>query len=88
MISNFDSDFENLQIWIDANNDGISQSEELRSLSTMQIESLDLDYKVVDERDAFGNEIRQRSVFKSVTGRVGHMVDIWFLTVRDNRRKK
>lgn len=47
-----------LSVWIDANQDGISQSGELHALSELGITSIDLNYKQSRRRDRYGNEFR------------------------------
>lgn len=47
-----------LQLWIDANHDGISQPEELSGLRSAGIEGIDLAYEKSTHQDAFGNSLR------------------------------
>ena len=42
IISNLDENFDKLQIWQDSNSNGVSETNELKSLSELGIESLNL----------------------------------------------
>jgi len=56
-----DSLFSRLQLWQDANHNGISEPEELRPLSSAGIESLSLDYHISKHTDENGNQYRYRA---------------------------
>jgi hypothetical protein len=53
-----------LRIWIDANHDGASQPEELSTLTSRGVLSLQLDYSEEEGRDASGNSHRFQSTFE------------------------
>jgi len=56
-----DAVFSHLRLWQDANQNGLSESGELHSLSEFGIESISLDYKESRHRDRYGNEFRYRA---------------------------
>lgn len=57
-----DAVYSKLQIWIDANHDGISQPEELHSLPDMGVYSIGLKYQEETKTDQYGNKFRYRGV--------------------------
>ncbi len=61
LISNQDAVFSKLRLWQDVNHNGISDPNELHSLSDFWIESISLDYKESRHRDRYGNEFRYRA---------------------------
>lgn len=61
MIDTSDAIFAQLLLWIDANHDGISQTNEIHSLPEMGLLSISLDYKVSKWTDEFGNVYRYRA---------------------------
>jgi hypothetical protein len=56
-----DAVWSHLQLWQDANQNGISESSELRPLCDFGIESISLDYRASRHKDRFGNEFRYRA---------------------------
>jgi hypothetical protein len=80
-----DPAWSSVQLWIDGNHDGVSQAKELYSLEKFGLESIDLNYIEMMERDRFGNETRQRSVFRlSRNGEKlsSRVIDVWFNTLQ------
>ncbi|MCB9783681.1 MAG: hypothetical protein H6751_12020 [Candidatus Omnitrophica bacterium] len=75
VIDSRDTIFDQLQVFVDSNRDGLSQSGELRSLSDLGIASINLGYQNVQERGAGGNSIAQRSTFTRNDGSRGQAVD-------------
>lgn len=61
-----DTIFARLRLWLDLNNDGISQASELFPLQQFGIDSIELDYKLDQRRDRYGNWFRFRG---KITGR-------------------
>lgn len=79
-----DKVFGELQLWLDSNSDGLTDSGELRSLSEFHIKSLNLNYLESFEKDEYGNELRQQSSFERLVDgvvRVYNMIDVWFRTL-------
>lgn len=85
IISSEDSIFDLLTLWTDENFDGESQSEELHSLSDLQIESISLNYSFNIKEDRYGNQSRESSLVRMTDGREKTMVDVWFLPALKNR---
>ena len=50
--------YTSLRIWIDANHDGVSQSEELHTLAELHIESISLRFHETRRTDQYGNQFR------------------------------
>ena len=61
VISEQDRVFNDLRLWFDANHNGRSEPQELDTLETHGIVSIDLHYKSSRRRDPHGNELRYRS---------------------------
>jgi hypothetical protein len=70
IISRSDGLFERLQLWRDANADGVSQQDELSPLAGSGIVAVLLDYKTISRRDAKGNQYRWMSGVEASHGRV------------------
>ena len=76
-----DHDWKELQLWVDKNQDGVSQHRELLSLDKLGVESINLNYIQLLEVDEHGNQTRQRSTFtRRVYGKRYTLVvtDVWF----------
>ena len=79
-ISSDDAIFTDLQVWGDENNNGISESTELHSLTSMHIKSIDLKYEVKPTRlDPFGSELKEISRVELDTGKSIAIGDVWFV---------
>jgi Ca2+-binding RTX toxin-like protein len=78
VISNLDSIFSELRVWQDLNSDGISQLNELLSLDSVGIESLNTDYQSTTINDGNGNTIKQTSLASMVDDTTIQTADIWF----------
>lgn len=87
-ITKKDDVFSDLRLWSDVNGNGIAESSELHTLSELDVVSIDLDYdRDYAEHDAYGNEIRYKSITTTGDG-VEHVTyDIWFRTLPAYARK-
>ena len=61
VIDEQDAIFSSLRLWIDANQDGQSQMEELFTLPSLGVRSISLSYKSAAKRDRFGNMFSYRA---------------------------
>ncbi len=55
-----DEIFNRLQLWVDRNHNGVSESAELSYLAESEVEWVDLSYRQSDRVDRYGNEFRYR----------------------------
>jgi hypothetical protein len=62
IIDSRDDVFSKLRLWMDANHDGISQSDELFTLPSLGIFSLGLRYRSSPRVDQYGNQFRYTSI--------------------------
>jgi hypothetical protein len=81
VIDERDAVFPWLLLWSDANHDGVSQSAELRSLRSVDVSRLHLDYKESKRTDEYGNRFRFRAKVDDAKGaKVGRWSWDVFLT--------
>ena len=82
IIDAHDAIFASLRIWIDTNHDGISQPSELRTLASLNVKSINLNYRESSRRDEYGNFFRYRALVSedasSDLGRTAY--DVFFVT--------
>ncbi len=83
IIGSRDAIFSSLRLWIDTNHDGIAQPEELRTLPSLGVTSIRLDYKRDERTDQWGNVFRYRAQVNpgdaANTGRMAY--DVFFVTL-------
>jgi len=60
--------FFKLRLWQDKNHDGLSQEDELKSLPSVGLAVLELNYKISKRTDDFGNQFRYRARVRDVNG--------------------
>lgn len=68
VITQADAVFASLRLWHDGNRNGTSEVTELRDLRTSGIEVLELDYKLSQRSDKYGNQFRFRAKLKDAQG--------------------
>jgi hypothetical protein len=67
-ITHLDAIFTSLRLWRDTNHNGISETSELRTLTSRQIAAIDLDYKTSKRTDENGNVFRYRAKVRDGQG--------------------
>ena len=67
-INRRDAVFASLQLWQDANHNGISETSELSTLPALGLARIDLDYKTSRRTDAHGNQFKYRSKVRDAHG--------------------
>lgn len=80
-----DTQFGDLRVWQDTNQDGISQSSELSTLSALNIESINLNATTVDYF-SFGNHVTHESSFTFTNQTTHDVIDVWFNYDETNTR--
>ncbi len=79
VINEQDEVFAQLRLFYDKNSNGVAEDGELITLRRAGIELIDLDYdRSYYSRDAYGNEIKFKSVARTRNGVLRPIFDIWF----------
>jgi hypothetical protein len=78
-ITQDDAIFSSLQLWIDANKNGSSESYELSQLSDYGILSIELDYREIRRTDRHGNALRYMSKVALDNGHWIWSTDVFFV---------
>lgn len=68
LISSADAVFASLRLWQDSNQNGISEANELHTLSAFGLTTIELEYKLSNKVDEFGNQFRYRAKVKDRKG--------------------
>jgi hypothetical protein len=76
-VSATDASWQSLRVWVDANQDGITDAGELKTLDDLGISSLSLAAQRGTEIDN-GNLLGLISSYETVDGQQHEMVDVWF----------
>ena len=82
IVSAADAAFQTLRVWQDLNQDGISQTNELRTLEELGIQSLDVAYKDVNKNLGNGNTLTQQGRYTKKDGTTAQAGDL--LLAADN----
>jgi hypothetical protein len=78
-LSPADGVYPRLRLWLDRNQDGESQSDELSVLSAWGVEAIDLEYRILSRRDRHGNLVRWMSdLYQEDRKRPGRVADVIF----------
>lgn len=64
-----DAVFNSLRLWQDANRNGVSEPSELKTLASVGLSAIDLDYKEAGRLDRAGNQFRYRAKITDTQGK-------------------
>ena len=77
-IDSTDAVFAQLRIWKDANQDGVTQDDELSTLEQAGVSSIGTGYTNQTVTDTNGNQHLQAGSFTNATGQTSKVDDVWF----------
>lgn len=77
MIDPGDAVWSRLRLWIDSNQNGVSEPGELHTLDEFEIAGIDLDYHVVNVKDKYGNQFHYRGRIIEQEKNNTHKRTIW-----------
>jgi hypothetical protein len=80
VINAADQAFASLQVWKDADGDGVTDAGELLSLEQAGVSSLNVSYTTGSTTDAQGNQHLQLGSYTTTSGASRNMDDVWFAT--------
>ena len=83
-IDSQDSVWSQLRAWVDANTDGVSQADEMHSMSALDIASISLNSTTVNTTDAQGNTENRAGTFQETDGSTGVVAEYTFQSVPVN----
>ncbi len=83
-----DSAWSSLQIWQDANSDGIADSGELKTLAALGIQILATAYTTTATTDSHGNQHRQQGSFTRTDGSTALVEDLWLRSNPSSTRQE
>jgi hypothetical protein len=71
VINRLDAVFSSLRVWIDTNQNGVSEASELVTLGSLDISELEFNYKESKKTDEHGNQFKYRAKIKGARGQLG-----------------
>lgn len=85
IIDSTDSVFSSLRLWLDNNHNGVSESNELHTLPSLSLKSVEVTYKESKRTDQYGNEFKYRAKVKDEQGaQLGRWAWDVFLVPQEN----
>ncbi len=80
VINSSDTAWSGLRVWVDSNMNGVTDSGELETLSSVGISSINLTTTSTDQTDEAGNYHGKTSTYSLTGGGTGEIDDVWFQT--------